>query len=130
MAPGTELATVDRRPHELKELGRLLGVGLSEATARIGELHQAIAGRAFAGVGAAAAPVRVMHDGISTGVYGAVRLAGSALLRVAGAVAAVTRPRGRRRGLAHARRRLRHRGDHRPDRRPAGARGQRLRARR
>lgn len=92
MAPGTELATVNRRPHELNELGRLLGVGLSEATARIGELQGAIAGRAFAASGAVAAPARALHDGISAGVYGAVRLAGSALLRAAGAVAASARP--------------------------------------
>jgi PGAP1-like protein len=40
---------------------------------RVGETHLAVARRAFRPLGPLAAPVRVVHDGVTTGVYAAVR---------------------------------------------------------
>lgn len=40
----------------------------------IGDVHSAIAARVFSSLGPAAAPVRVLHDGISRGSYSSVRL--------------------------------------------------------
>jgi hypothetical protein len=44
--------------------------------ARIEQVHQAIAGRAFAPAGLAGAPARVIHDSVARGVYFAVREVG------------------------------------------------------
>jgi pimeloyl-ACP methyl ester carboxylesterase len=92
MAPGTELAVRDTRAHELRALGSLLATGISEATARIHELHEAIATRVFTGLGPAGEPARLAHVGISAGAYGAVRLIGGALTRLAGTAVAIARP--------------------------------------
>ena len=61
-----------------RSLGRITGTGLAEVTEGVGEVHRGISRRVFrglrrAGLGPAVAPVRVLHDGISTGVYTAVR---------------------------------------------------------
>lgn len=92
MAPGTELVLRDTRKHELRALGSLLGTGISEATARIHELHEAIATRVFTGLGPAGEPVRLAHEGITAGAYGAVRLMGGALTRIAATAVAIARP--------------------------------------
>ena len=63
------------RRDEAAAVSRLAGLALGGGTTRIHELHGSIAGRAFAGVGAAAGPVRVIHDGIASLTYGAVALA-------------------------------------------------------
>jgi pimeloyl-ACP methyl ester carboxylesterase len=69
----------------------IAGRGLAATTAAIGEIHTAIAARVFSLTGRPAAPVRVVHDGISKGVYAAVgggaRVASYAAGQVAGAVA-------------------------------------------
>lgn len=60
-----------------------------QITARIHEFHRAISDKPFSGlealpgIGDAGAPVRVLHDGITDGVYGAVRLTGTAILDAA-----------------------------------------------
>jgi pimeloyl-ACP methyl ester carboxylesterase len=80
------------RDHEARGVGELLADGFGQLTTRIEELHHAIAGRVFGGVGAPGVPVRVAHDAIAAGVYGTVRLIGSAVTRAGGLAVAVTRP--------------------------------------
>jgi pimeloyl-ACP methyl ester carboxylesterase len=92
MPPGSELVVHDSRRHELRGLGDLLAQGLGETTTRIHELHEAIATRVFTRLGPAGAPVRLLHDGISAGAYGAVGLVGGAITRLVGTAAAIARP--------------------------------------
>ena len=58
---------------EAQELQRLAARELSSLTGGIGDIHRAISGRVFGALGPAAAPVRVMHDTITSGVYAGVR---------------------------------------------------------
>ena len=51
---------------------RLAARELSALPRGIGDVHGAISGRVFGALGPAAAPVRVMHDTISRGVYASV----------------------------------------------------------
>ena len=80
-------------PDELRALTRLAFDELGGATGGIGQIHQAIADRAFGAAGSQASPSRVAHDAISRGVYaglrGAATLAGRA---AAGAVSGGGRP--------------------------------------
>ena len=79
------------RRDEARALGAVAGEGVGGFTARIEELHRAIADRAFRATGPAAAPVRITHDTIIGGVYATVRVAGRAAGQVAGVAAASTR---------------------------------------
>lgn len=95
------------RADETRALGVLAGRVTGETTDRIEELHRAIARRAFRSPGAA--PARVTHDVIATGVYALVRGGGGVAARGAGmAVAAARGDSGRplgstpRGGLAQA----------------------------
>jgi pimeloyl-ACP methyl ester carboxylesterase len=67
----------DERREEIRALSRLAFDELARTPVGIGELHQAIARRAFSGVmvgvGAAGEPARVVHDAIAASVYGALR---------------------------------------------------------
>ncbi len=72
----TEIA---RRPDEVRGLSDLAFGELRDAMGGIGAVHQAIAKRAFDAVGPGGAPVRVVHDAVSAGVYAGLR-GGSALL--------------------------------------------------
>ena len=80
-------------PDELRALTRLAFDELGGATGGIGQLHQAIADRAFGAAGSQASPSRIAHDAISRGVYaglrGATTLAGRA---AAGVVSGGGRP--------------------------------------
>ncbi|CAM4509459.1 alpha/beta fold hydrolase [Nocardia ninae] len=62
-----------QRKAEVRALARLAGDELGGAVDGIASVHRAIAGRVFAavrfGVGPAAAPVEVVHDAITDGVY-------------------------------------------------------------
>lgn len=78
------------RADETRALGVLAGRLAGEATDRIEEMHRAIAGRAFRSP--AAAPARVAHDALATGIYGLVR--GSAGVAARGAGMAVAAVRG------------------------------------
>jgi pimeloyl-ACP methyl ester carboxylesterase len=73
---------------EIRAAGRLAGDVLAGVVDTVREVHRAVARRAFAAVGPAAAPVRALHDGITDGVYGVVRRAHAILPRGAAAVAA------------------------------------------
>lgn len=80
------------RSDEADALGILAADGLGGATTRAQELHRAIAGRVFGRLGAAAGPIRVLHDTISDAVYTGVRTGGGAGTRLTGLAVAATRP--------------------------------------
>jgi hypothetical protein len=76
----------------------LAGRGLAASTTVIRDLHAALADRVFRLTGPTAAPVKVMHQGISKGVYatvgGGLRVSSLAAGRVAGAVVSRRRAEG------------------------------------
>jgi pimeloyl-ACP methyl ester carboxylesterase len=61
------------RKAEIVAAGELAGEALAAAGTLVADVHRGIAGRPFGVLGRAAAPVRVMHDGISSAVYAGVR---------------------------------------------------------
>ena len=71
---------------ELQALVRSLGVEAGDGAGGIGAIHAAIAERAFAPLGPAAAPARALHDAISRGVYaglkGGAQLAGAGFSQI------------------------------------------------
>lgn len=69
------------RRTDIEALGELAGEVLAGSGSLIREMHEGIAGRPFQILGPAAAPVRVIHDGVSRAVYTGVRggLRGAAL---------------------------------------------------
>jgi len=76
------------RSQEARAAGRLAGDVLAGLVDTVRDVHRAVADRAFAAAGPAAAPVRMLHDGITAGVYGAVRGAHAVLPRGLAALAA------------------------------------------
>lgn len=72
----------NRQVDELRSLARLGFDELRRATGGIGDVHRAVAERAFRASGRGALPARVLHEAISGGVYaglgGATRMAGIA----------------------------------------------------
>lgn len=72
---------------KIRATGELIGDAFAGVVDTVAEVHQAIAHRTFAALGPAATPVRVLHDGITSGVYRVVRGA-NALPRAISAVAA------------------------------------------
>ena len=80
------------RADEVAGLGKLAGAALSGGTKRIAEFHTGIAERVFSQLqrrmGPAAAPARVVHDGIAGGTYAVVRTSLDAGARAAGMAAA------------------------------------------
>lgn len=80
------------RADEVAGLGKLAGAALSGGTKRIAEFHTGIAERVFyqlqRRMGPAAAPARVVHDGIAGGTYAVVRTSLDAGARAAGMAAA------------------------------------------
>jgi pimeloyl-ACP methyl ester carboxylesterase len=77
------------RADEIRDVAALTRLGLQGGTARVHELHQGIADRAFRAVGPAAAPVRLVHDAIAGLSYGSVRVALGVGARAAGELAAL-----------------------------------------
>jgi hypothetical protein len=71
-------------PAELRAMGKLSGRAFAGLVSRIEQVHQVIAGQAFAPVGLAGAPVRLVHDLVARGAYLTVRGAGVAAGAVAG----------------------------------------------
>jgi pimeloyl-ACP methyl ester carboxylesterase len=61
------------RAKDIEAVGDLAGAGLAAGGRLVQDMHEAIAGRPFAALGAGATPVRLSHDWISRGVYAAVR---------------------------------------------------------
>jgi pimeloyl-ACP methyl ester carboxylesterase len=72
----------NRQVDELRSLARLGFDELRRASGGIGDVHRAVAQRAFEATGRGALPARTLHDAISSGVYaglgGATRLVGIA----------------------------------------------------
>ena len=72
----------NRQVDELRSLARLGFDELRRATGGIGDVHRAVADRAFGATGRGALAARTLHDAISNGVYaglgGATRLVGIA----------------------------------------------------
>ncbi len=58
--------------NEIAAVGELAGQALSAGEGLIRDLHHAIAERAFAGVGVAAAPVKLIHDRVADAVHDGV----------------------------------------------------------
>jgi pimeloyl-ACP methyl ester carboxylesterase len=93
-----------RAPNELQAAATLAGRGIAAGVARIEEFHHAVAGRAFGAIGPMGTPARVIHDGVSRGVYAGLRIgmqgigtgAGALITASGGAGDALTRtPPGR-----------------------------------
>ncbi len=82
-------------PDELRALSRLAFAELARAPAGIGDVHRAIADRAFGAVGPGAAPSRALHDAIAAGVYAALRGTAAAAGLVADGALARRSARGR-----------------------------------
>jgi hypothetical protein len=76
---------------DLRDAARLGGQALAGVTTAIRDTHLAIARRAFTLTGPPARPVQLVHDTISTGVYGAVRATMSAAAVVGGTAVAARR---------------------------------------
>jgi hypothetical protein len=74
---------VSGSPDELRALTRLAFDELGAAAGGIGEVHRAIADRAFGAAGSG--PARLLHDAIAGGVYATVRGAAGLTGRAAGA---------------------------------------------
>ncbi|MGI8712751.1 MAG: esterase/lipase family protein [Solirubrobacteraceae bacterium] len=80
------------RPDEVRALADLGGGAAAGLATQVRDVHRGIAARLFAALGPPAAPVRVLHDRIAEGAYGAARvLAGSV---VSGGALAVGLARG------------------------------------
>ena len=75
---------------EIEAIGNLAGETLAASCGLVQEMHEAIAQRPFEILGTAAAPVRVVHDGITRGVYRAVRLGLRVVPREAAGLAALS----------------------------------------
>jgi pimeloyl-ACP methyl ester carboxylesterase len=75
---------------EARELSRIAAEEFSALPRGIGDIHGAVAGRVFGALGPPAAPVRLMHDAVSRGVYEGVR---SGLWLTAHAVGGAARAR-------------------------------------
>jgi pimeloyl-ACP methyl ester carboxylesterase len=78
-----------RERNEVRALGDLLEGALAGGVGVIRDVHLAASGRPFHVLGLLGAPVRVMHDAISSGVYAGVAGATSAMGKL-GSVAAST----------------------------------------
>src|SRR4051794_41875711 len=70
MASALPVPAQRERPDELAALTRLTLDELGGAAAGIGQIHKAIADRAFGASGPGAAPARRIHDEVARRVYG------------------------------------------------------------
>lgn len=78
------------RADEARDAGGLLGTALGEVAEVARDVHRAVAKRLFDLAGAPAAPVKVMHDGISAIAYGSTRLGVRVIPTVLGFAAQAT----------------------------------------
>jgi pimeloyl-ACP methyl ester carboxylesterase len=91
MASALPVPAERERSGELAALTRLTLDEIGGAAAGIGQIHRAIADRAFGASGAGATPARRIHDEVARHVYGGLRLGASAFGRGA-ALAVASRP--------------------------------------
>jgi pimeloyl-ACP methyl ester carboxylesterase len=75
------------RAAEVHAFGQLAGEAVGGVAARIEEMHNGVAGRAFEAAGVMAAPARAIHDLVARGVYQGVRAALEASVRASAAQA-------------------------------------------
>jgi pimeloyl-ACP methyl ester carboxylesterase len=73
---------------ETRDTGALLGAALGEVAELVQDVHRAVSGRLFGLLGRNAAPVKLIHDGVSTIAYSSTRLGVRVLPAAIGAVAA------------------------------------------
>ena len=73
---------------EMRAVGELAGEAVGGFGGLVRDMHEAIAGRTFRALGPLGAPVRVIHDGVATGVHAGVRASLRAAPRAGGALAA------------------------------------------
>src|SRR5690348_9209466 len=69
-------------PARMRAAGALVGQMLAAFPALVQDTHRGISGRVFGALGEAGRPVRVVHDGIATAVYGSVRATTAAAPRL------------------------------------------------
>jgi hypothetical protein len=72
---------------EVRDVGRLVGDSLAGVVRAIGHTHLSVSSRTFDAVGPVGAPVRVVHDGLTRGVYATVAAAHAVVPRVGALVA-------------------------------------------
>jgi pimeloyl-ACP methyl ester carboxylesterase len=77
---------------ELQAAGELAGQAIGGMGGLVADMHGAIAGRVFGALGPVGAPVRAVHDGFSSLIYGGVRTALRALPAGGAHVAALNAP--------------------------------------
>src|SRR4051812_21670537 len=77
---------------ELQAVGELAGQAVGGVGGLAADMHRAIATRVFGALGPLGAPVRVIHDGITGGMYRAVGAGLRALPRGPVALAALNAP--------------------------------------
>jgi len=86
------------KPEELRAAGHLVTRTLVDTISHVEHVHRAVATRVFTLTAPASLPARVVHNGIATGAYTAIRgvglAAGTAASELAGAVAGSTLPAG------------------------------------
>lgn len=63
------------RRTEIEAIGDVVGEALAAGGTLVKDMHEGIAGRPFRILGPAAAPVRLVHDGVSRAVYGGLQAA-------------------------------------------------------
>jgi len=78
------------RPAEMQQLGRLAGRATGATALIAKDVHRSIASRTFDALGVLGAPVRVLHDGISSAAYKGVHAALAAPAAAAAGLAART----------------------------------------
>jgi pimeloyl-ACP methyl ester carboxylesterase len=69
------------RPDEVSALGELAGEAAAGLAVQVRDMHEGIAHRVFGALGAAAAPVRLIHDQVADGAYGVARTVSGAVVR-------------------------------------------------
>jgi pimeloyl-ACP methyl ester carboxylesterase len=87
-------------PAELRAASRLGGRAFAATVARVEQVHQACAGRAFGPLREAGAPARFIHDTVARGVYLAIPGAGTAAGTVTGEVMSLLGSGGQPAGIA------------------------------
>ncbi|MFL5860196.1 MAG: lipase family alpha/beta hydrolase [Solirubrobacteraceae bacterium] len=80
------------RREELRALGDLAGDAAAGIATQARDVHKSIAARVFGALGPAAAPVRAVHDRLSTGAYAAAAALTGAGVKGGAAAASLTRP--------------------------------------
>jgi hypothetical protein len=80
------------RPDELRALGSLAGDAAAGIAGQAREVHESIAARVFGALGPSGAPVRAVHDRVSTTAYAATSALTGALVKGGAATASLARP--------------------------------------